>query len=115
MRYDTKEIEEKASEVYSEKEETNLEATRRIGEELRAATKLEERRNAVMNMYFEITGFPMTNAEFEIYNAIFEKADKGYTIRSFIEDKKRGYDEEKMRDDSQDIDLEKDDNNTQQD
>ena len=115
MRYDTKEIEEKASEVYSEKEETNLEATRRIGEELRAATKLEERRNAVMNMYFEITGFPMTNAEFEIYNAIFEKADNGYNIVSFIEDKKKGFDEDKMLSDAKRITLKKDDNNTQQD
>jgi hypothetical protein len=109
MRQQTKEeIEAETERLKREAEETQHEATLRIGQELRAKTKLEERRNAVMNMYFEITGFPMTTAEFEIYNSIFEKANPGYNIVSFIEDKKKGLTEEKMLFDAKRINLKKD-------
>lgn len=67
--------------------ETNTQATNRIAEEMRNEKKLKERRDAVMNMYFEITGTPMTSAEFDIYNFCFNKAPAGWNIKSWIRDK----------------------------
>lgn len=70
--------------------ENNTEATYRIRRELIASRKLEERRDAIMNMFFEITGIPMTSAQFELYNKLFNdvKIQSGYNVKSFIRDQK---------------------------
>mgnify|MGYP001282417373 CR=1 FL=1 len=73
-------LEEKKKEL----QETNQEATNRIAEELRTERKLAERRDSVMNMFFEITEMPMPLAWFEEYDRLFSKAKKGYNIKSFI-------------------------------
>ena len=68
------------------KNESNTEATARIGNELRAETKLKERKHAVMNWFKGLTGREMTEAEFILYNSNFNKAESGYNIKSFIRD-----------------------------
>ena len=76
--------EEIQQEVNVLRTESNAEATDRISNELRAEKKLNERRDCVMDFFFEITGMPMPLAWFEEYNEIFNKAKKGYNIKSFI-------------------------------
>lgn len=81
MKLETKE------EIELLKKETNTEVTERISKELKAERKLEERKQAVMNMYFELTGTPMSNADFEIYNYCFNRAKDGFNIKSWIRDR----------------------------
>ena len=55
---------------------------------LQAARKLESRKETVMNVFFDLTGIPMTEAQFRKYNKIFDNEDTpaGYNIKSFIRD-----------------------------
>lgn len=69
--------------------ESNQEATERIGRELIEAKKLEERRNAVMNYFFELTGITMSVVWFNEYNYLFNRAEAGYNIKSFIRTKEK--------------------------
>jgi hypothetical protein len=69
------------------KQETNEEATNRISRELKAETKLKERRDFIMGMFFELTGQIMSEETFQEYNKLFEQAETGYNIKSFIRDK----------------------------
>ena len=77
---------QKTEEIEQLKNESNKEATTRITEELRAETKLAERKHAVMNWFKGLTGRRMTEAEFILYNSNFNKAESGYNIKSFIRD-----------------------------
>jgi hypothetical protein len=86
MKLQTKEDE--LAEIEKLENETNMEATYRISAELKEETKKEERREVIMNYYFELVGQPMTEAEFEIYDTCFKKAESGYNIKSFLRDQK---------------------------
>ena len=77
---------QKTEEIEQLKSESNAEATTRIGNELRAETKLKERKHAVMNWFKGLTGREMTEAEFIVYNSKFNKAETGYNIKNFIRD-----------------------------
>ena len=77
---------QKTEEIEQLKSESNAEATTRIGNELRADTKLKERKHAVMNWFKGLTGREMTEAEFIVYNSKFNKAEAGYNIKNFIRD-----------------------------
>jgi type IV secretory pathway component VirB8 len=74
------------SEIDKLKNESNMEATIRISAELKAETKLKERKHAVMNWFKGLTGREMTEAEFIVYNSNFNKAESGYNIKSFMRD-----------------------------
>ena len=80
--FQTKEIELLKKEV----EETQKEATDRIGQELRDLKKLEERKSAVKNWFRGLTNKEMSEAEFLLYNERFENSKEGYNIKSFIRD-----------------------------
>ena len=70
--------------------ETNTQATDRIRNEMWAEKREEERRNAVMNSFFVITGKPMTEEQYKKYTSIFDdsKTPGGYNIKSFIVNEK---------------------------
>ena len=87
MRIDTKEIEEAQEAKRAIEQETQKEATARIGAELRNKPLEEERKRYVKNYYLELTGLEMTDAEFMIYSKIFERAPKGWNIKSYIKSK----------------------------
>lgn len=67
-------------------QETNAEATERVQRELKSERKLEERRKTLKAYFLEIAEKEMTEAEFIFYNDKFEKAEKGYNIKSFIKE-----------------------------
>lgn len=88
------EVEKKEIKAIDRSKETNAEATNRIRLELLAEDKLNERRDAVMNWFFGLTGVPMTEEQFQEYNHIFNIPDKEgepkrvYNIKTYIRDKK---------------------------
>jgi len=73
-------------EIEKLKEETNAEATERIGREFREEKAFERRKNCVMSWFKGLTGREMTLAEFLLYDGKFKKAEAGYNIKSFIRD-----------------------------
>jgi hypothetical protein len=72
--------------------ESNQQATDRIRNELEEENKLNQRRDIVMSYFFELTNMPMPQAWFEEYNMIFNKAQAGYNIMSFIKSKQSAID-----------------------
>ena len=80
---------EELKKIETLEKESNKEATERISAELIAASKLNKRRDTVMNYFFEITDMPMPLAWFEEYNEIFNKAEPGYNIKDFIWEKQQ--------------------------
>lgn len=71
-------------------QESNQEATERIQTERLAEKKLNERKNAVMSYFFELTGIPMSEEQFLKYNKKFSdnRTPDGYNLKSFIRDEK---------------------------
>jgi len=51
---------------------------------------LNERKNAVMSYFFELTGIPMSEEQFLKYNKKFSdnRTPDGYNLKSFIRDEK---------------------------
>lgn len=84
MKLKTKE--EIYNELKQEKEESNSQATNRIGEELRKAKKEEERKKSVFDFFFILTGLPMTEEEYTLYMEEWNKRDT-YNIKTFIRDR----------------------------
>lgn len=85
----TKETQEsERDKLARQKEETNMEATNRICAERRALKFLENRRDTVTAYFFELTGIPMSEEQFLKYNELFDKAEDGYNIKSFIKNEK---------------------------
>jgi hypothetical protein len=72
------------------KTETKDEATERISQELKDERKYNERRDFIMDFFFMLTGTPMTQEQFDLYNENYNAAvveeDKTYNIKSFIRD-----------------------------
>jgi len=72
------------------KTETKDEATERISQELKDERKYNERRDFIMEFFFMLTGIPMTQEQFDLYNENYNAAivteDKTYNIKSFIRD-----------------------------
>jgi hypothetical protein len=64
--------------------ETKQEATERIGRELRAERKLNEKKDFIRDYYFTLTGEPMTDEQLLKYIEAFDIASDGYNIMSFI-------------------------------
>lgn len=72
------------------KHESNVEATERICAERRQEKNIEERRKYVMSFFFELTGEPMTEEQFQQYNKKFmsETTKAGYNLMSYIKKNK---------------------------
>ena len=93
VRYKPEEAELLKKVVEKSTNENKAHATDRISEELKARRKFEARRDAVYNYFFELTGQPMSNEQFNKYNDLFNKAKPGYNLWQFILDEKIVVDE----------------------